>query len=271
MNCVPVALGLLMLATVPLVAQEQRFTSYEFTGGWWFDGGGFVRKTLYVVDGVFRERRPARVDTVVNLSNGYIVPPFGDAHTHSFDNPTTIEDIVATNLRDGIFYALSLTNSIAGKRAVVRSVNHPTSVDVAYADAGLTATRGHPIMSAEMFANRWPWDSLRTYYPLLLKSNRAEGDVYFIVDNLGDLRRQWSRIVASRPDVIKIYLLDTDRYEAILADTTTLGDKGLDPSLVPAIVAEAHRSGLRVAAHIETAADFHVAIAAGVDMCAQLN
>jgi imidazolonepropionase-like amidohydrolase len=44
----------------------------------------------------------------------------------------------------------------------------------------------------------------------------------------------------------------------------------MDPSLVPGIVNRAHAAGLRVTAHIVTAHDFHVAVAAGVDDIAHL-
>jgi hypothetical protein len=41
--------------------------------------------------------------------------------------------------------------------------------------------------------------------------------------------------------------------------------KGLDPVLLPGIVARARRQRLRVSAHISNAADFHMAVEAGVD------
>jgi imidazolonepropionase-like amidohydrolase len=39
----------------------------------------------------------------------------------------------------------------------------------------------------------------------------------------------------------------------------------MDPALLPLVVARAHSAGLRVSTHIESAADFHAAVAAGVD------
>lgn len=137
-------------------AQEATSRSYELRGGRWFDGAAFVRRGLYVRDGVFSRQRPPQVDSVINLADAYIVPPFADAHTHAFDNAESIEATIRAYLAEGIFYALVLTNSIAGKRAVASRVNHAGTMDVAYADAGLTSSRGHPIMSAEMAANRWP-------------------------------------------------------------------------------------------------------------------
>jgi imidazolonepropionase-like amidohydrolase len=265
-----IVISALLFVSLTSPINTQTGSNYEFNGGWWFDGTTFVRKKLYVVNGVFQKKRPALIDKVIELGDSYIVPPFGDAHSHAFDNPANIDDVVKTNLRDGIFYGLSLTNSIKGKRSVADKVNKPESIDVAYADAGLTATLGHPILSAEVSANHIPWDQLGQHWQQLLKSHTAEGDVYFVIDNLDDLQKTWPRVVSSKPDVIKIFLMDTEHFEELRRSTTTIDDKGLDPALVPAIVARAHRSKLRVAAHVETAADFRVAVKAGVDIIAHL-
>ena len=56
----------------------------EYSGGRWFDGNRFVPRTMYVVDGAFRQRRPATVDSTVDLAGGYVVPPFSDAHQHLY-------------------------------------------------------------------------------------------------------------------------------------------------------------------------------------------
>ena len=265
---VTLAFVIASFSLLPIHAQTS--SNYELAGGWWFNGKEFVRQKLYVVNGVFQKKRPAHVDEVIKLDDLYIVPPFGDAHSHDFAYPNTIADVAAKNLHDGIFYGLSLGNSVKDKRAVVDFVNKPTSIDVAYADAGLTATLGHPILSAEVGANKIPWDALGPNMPRLLKSHTAEGDVYFVIDNRDDLQKKWSQIVASKPDIIKIYLMDTEHFEELRRSTSTIDDKGLDPALIPAIVDRAHRDGLRVAAHVETAADFRVAVNAGVDIVAHL-
>ena len=45
---------------------------------------------------------------------------------------------------------------------------------------------------------------------------------------------------------------------------------GIDPKLLRPIVERAHSAGLRVSLHIETAADFHFGVEAGVDIIAHL-
>jgi len=266
-----VALTLLLVFSVPssIGAQSAHGRSYELRGGWWFTGTGFQRRQVYVVDDTFAARRPAVVDSVVDLGDQYLVPPFADAHTHLLTDPSSADSESARLLRDGIFYVLSLTGSAAGRLAAASRVNRPTSVDVGYADA-LTSTRGHPTLSAEVTANHIPWDSLQQYWPTLLRSTKAEGDVYFTIDSAADLERKWPRLRANRPDLVKIYLLDSERFAELSRDTTSIGARGLDPALVPAIVARAHRAGLRVAAHVETAADVRIALAGRVDIIAHL-
>jgi imidazolonepropionase-like amidohydrolase len=263
---------LLVAIFLPLAqgaAQRTSAHTIELRGGRWLTGSAFEPRHLYVVDGRFADRRPAVVDSVVELGEQYVLPPFADAHTHLLTIPGTADAQIVALERAGIFYVLSLTGSARGRRAIASRVNRPGSVDVAYADA-FTSTRGHPILSAEVTANGIPWDSLRQYWPRLLSSHRAEGDVYFTVDSLSDLERKWPRLRANAPDLVKIYLMDTERFAELSRDTTSLDENGLDPALVPAIVARAHRDGLRVAAHVETAADFRIAIRAGVDIIAHL-
>jgi imidazolonepropionase-like amidohydrolase len=59
--------------------------------------------------------------------------------------------------------------------------------------------------------------------------------------------------------------LYSEEYERRRSDSAYFNWKGLNPALLPEIVNRAHAAGLRVMTHIETAADFHNALAAGVD------
>jgi len=88
---------------------------------------------------------------------------------------------------------------------------------------------------------------------------------HYLIDNEADLQSKWPQIVADKPDFIKTYILYSDEYETRRADQSFYGRRGLDPRLLPLIVARAHKDGLRVTTHIETAADFHTALTAGVD------
>lgn len=60
---------------------------------------------MYSVDAIFSSKKPARVDEVVDLRSGYVVPPFADAHNHYIAGPHNIEKILDQYLHDGVFYA----------------------------------------------------------------------------------------------------------------------------------------------------------------------
>src|SRR6476659_8179288 len=66
--------------SAPAPAEVARVTEYR--NGEWFTGSAFAARPVYVVGDVFQSRRPARVDTTIDLAGGYVVPPFADAHQH---------------------------------------------------------------------------------------------------------------------------------------------------------------------------------------------
>src|ERR1041385_6764650 len=75
--------------TFPL-AERQSVTStagpsYAFTNGLWFIDGRFERRTYYSVNGILQSTSPARLDSTADLRGGFVIPPFGDAHTHNLD------------------------------------------------------------------------------------------------------------------------------------------------------------------------------------------
>lgn len=48
--------------------------NYEFRNGNWFDDRTFVTRSFYAVAGVLTNRKPARVDRVIDLTGKFIVP-----------------------------------------------------------------------------------------------------------------------------------------------------------------------------------------------------
>jgi hypothetical protein len=138
-------------------------------------------------------------------------------------------------------------------------VNVPTGVDAIFANGGLTGPGGHPIEIVRRNLARGNWTEAD-----------GEGAFYWVIADSEDLARKWPALLAQHPDFIKVFLLYSDEYERRKNDSTTFGWRGLDPALLPDVVRRAHAASLRVAAHIETAADFRAAIAAGVDQVAHM-
>lgn len=243
-----------------------------YVNGQWYDGAGFRRRTLYVVAGVFTSQKPKTDFETVDLQNGYVLPPLGDAHCHHFDSVQTGQTLVPQYLKDGVFYAQSLGNGTSARRRpdVMAFFNRPIGVDVTYADAALTSTLGHPFLIYESLANGfYGQPGIGDVREKVRNLRKGEGETYRFVETPEMLARVWPLVLQRPPDVLKIMLLESDRYEEKRAKAEP-GDNGLPPEIVPEIVKRAHAAGLRVYAHVENAYDFHVCVASGVDALAHL-
>jgi imidazolonepropionase-like amidohydrolase len=244
----------LLLASFSTQAQVSTTRhNYEFANGNWFDGQRFVRHTFYSVGGMLTSKRPAQVDRVFDLSGKYVVPAFGEAHNHNLDwsSDERFARVNKMYIDAGIFYVKNPNSLLRSKQPTSARINLPNSVDGVLSNGGLTGSGGHPV---EIVIPQ------RGFKP-----DDGEGGFYYIIDNATDLEHKWPIIIAGNPDFIKTYLLYSEEYAKRKDDKTYDGWKGLDPAILPEIVRRAHRDGLRVSTHVETAADFHNAVAAGVD------
>ena len=207
----------------------------------------------------------------IDLTGGFVVPPFGDAHCHHFDSSYNIDQQIKMYLRDGVFYVAVQTDVRSGALEVLDRVNRPDSVDVSYAHGALTSSYGTASEIYEGLAVlRRPGATNPEEVKKLRESHIRADDAYYVIDNVDDLERKWPGVLAGRPDFIKIYLLTSEEYEKRRQRTDTIGDRGLDPKLVPLIVKKAHAASLRVSAHVDTVTDYRVALEAGVDQMAHL-
>src|SRR5690349_20525270 len=92
------------ISSVAVSEQQSTPKQYQFTNGRWFDGEGFRRETFYVVNGLLTRTAPARVDEIIDLRDGFVVPPFGEAHNHNVEGAWNIDAVVGRYLEDGVFY-----------------------------------------------------------------------------------------------------------------------------------------------------------------------
>jgi hypothetical protein len=218
----------------------------EYRNGRWFDGTAFTARSMYVAGGVFHERRPLRVDSVVDLAGGFVVPPYGDAHQHLYD-PARAAAFVATFLRDGIFYVKDQASAPISRRMAGPALNAPGSIDFISANQGWTSPGGHPV-------------------EVIGRAAQIPGPVgAFVRDSLDpglvmqvatreDIDRRWPYFLAGqpRPDFVKVYLFRSEEHARIASDPRFDGNRGIDPALVPYLVSLAHAAGLQVSAHVWT-------------------
>jgi hypothetical protein len=238
--------------TGPAIPADLRVTA--FTNGSWFDGHSFKKRTGYAVGEALSFRRPPHVDAVVDLKGGFVVPPFGEAHNHNVEPLNKIDDLIQRYLNHGIFYIKDPDNLPSARDKVLPKVNQPESIDVIFSNGGFTGSNGHPSEIVKRNVDRGIWA-------------QADGDgaFYYAVDNPADLERKWPQFLATKPGFVKTYLLYSEDYAERKDNDKYDGWKGLDPTLLALIVRRAHAAGLRVSTHIESAADFHNALSAGVD------
>jgi hypothetical protein len=241
---------------VRTLGQQPLSKTYELINGRWFDGQDFRSKKFYSVGGILTAKKRSKIDSAIDLTGKYVIPPFGEAHNHNVEwsDEETFSRLKRTYLEAGIFYVKNPNNLLRARTPLLDKINTPTSIDVIFANGGLTASGGHPLGVVKRNIERGG-----------MTEKDGDGGFYFIIDNLADLDRKWEKILAGKPDFIKTYLLYSEEYEKRKDDEKYFAWKGLNPVLLPEIVRRAHRARLRVTTHIETATDFHNALIAGVD------
>lgn len=244
-----------------------------YVGGQWWDGEAFApRDTVWAEGGVFTARRPARAARTVDLAGRFVVPPFGDAHTHmlsdAYQGPGQAEQFE----REGVFYALVLTDRYSWAAGVMDQFEGPGSIDVAYSHGGWTSPRTHPVHVYEWQALRYVGQPLTEERRREIHASRlAEDDAYFEAPTVADVEAKWDAFLSHEPDVVKVYLIDVaGEGEARGGMTGLATGRGLAPDVLREVVRRADAAGLRVFAHVQTAADVQLAVSSGVDGFAHL-
>ncbi len=234
----------------------------EYRNGFWFDGAVFRPATWYSAGGTLRSKRPAYVDEVVDLQRKWVVPPYAEGHNHWLE-PNAIDAYAQTYLKDGVFYLKDHTNAPVIRAKLDSTLNRPGTVDFISANQGFTGPGGHPVQIARQFL------AFKAFPPSWTDRD-LEGNVYFAVDSAVQIDRAWSRLIESRPDFVKVFLLYSEEYARRKDDSAFLYRRGINPGFVPRIVELAHKARLRVSAHVYSATDFHNAVTAGVDDIAHM-
>ena len=236
-----------------------RHESYEFSNGQWFDGSGFRRGAVYSINGVLTLKKPAAVDKVFDLKNGYVIPPFAEAHNHWLE-PQRVDEYIQNYLRDGVFYVKDEANLPFIVSQFRDKLNRPTSVDFITALQGFTGSGGHPLEIIRQFQKMG-------VLPPSWSERDLDGQAVMVVDDAKDIPSRWSLLLQSKPDFVKVFLNYSGQGESRKGNPKKTG---LDPGFLSEIVRRAHKAGLYVSVHISTAADFHNAVVAGADEIAHL-
>ena len=206
----------------------------------WFDGQVFKRGTLYVVDGKFTLQKPKRVNRSMDLKNQFLIPPLAEAHNYNLQNDWGASNFTSRYMQDGVFYAAMLCDDPANADPLRERFRTPETPDVLFVTACVTSSDGQPL------------PALVATSPGKTRTDFVDKAV-IVMDKPEDVDRKWPLIASRKTDVLRLML----GYS---------GRQGLSPETAVALTARAHKEGLRVFAHVETAADFNAALRAGVDV-----
>lgn len=260
-----ILLALLLTTGALWLFAQNEGSVYAFQNGNWYNGKGFEPATWYSVQGKLTKKTPETpVDSVIDLTGRWIVPPLGDAFCSSLAGNPSASQQIKLYAGEGVFYLQVLGNTQEGRKAAESLLATAGSPDVQFANGAFTCTLGHPFLVYEAPAQgvRNPLEISAKYDTI--RSGRAMlGDGYWFADSKSDVDKIWKNASAQKPDVISIYLLDA-------ANSGGKETKGLKPDVAKALVKKAHRAGLRVFAHIETADDLRLGLKLGVDGFANL-
>lgn len=223
--------------------------SLELKNVQWFDGQGFSKRgTLYVVDGKFVASKPARVNRRMDLKNQFMIPPLGEAHNYNLQSDWGLARYAQRYIADGVFYAAMLCADPAEMAQVKPKLDGEDSPDVIFASACISASDGQPMLS------------------LLAASKARVQDLadkaVIVMDRPEQVEQKWKALMARKPDLVRIAFSYSEKSKD--------GKGNLREDTAAAIVRQAHASGLKVTAQIDSAADFEAALRAGVDQIAHL-
>lgn len=237
------------------------YSQTHYVNGHWWDGDKFNQQDWYEVDGKLTRRAPEKLDNRIDLRGGFVIPPFAEGHNHNLQSPWLAENYSKHYINSGILYGLMMCGSATPATAQkTRTVLRQQPVNIDLVSACITSSDGHPVRMALQ-----PDPSTGKTRPL--------DDIYdkslIIMDEVEDIRAKLPLITASGTRTVKIILVhheDAGRRN----NEEYFGVNGLNEEVVHALVPTLKQAGLRVAAHVESAADFALAVSAGVDIIAHL-
>ncbi|MFT7724494.1 MAG: amidohydrolase family protein [Roseateles sp.] len=228
--------------------------TWELKNARWFDGRQIQRGNLYVENGVFVARKPAQVNRKMDMRGQVLIGPLAEAHNHNLQTAWGWRQYADKYIDEGVFYAAMLCGDPAGVAEVRPLAADPAAPDVGFVTACITASDGYPL--AAVLGQPSP-------------EAAAAQQLIVLVDSPEQAVAQWPAIKARGGQWLRIVLAHSERPE-LHGRPETFGRLGLSPETAATLTRLAHAERLRVVAHVETAADFSAALAAGVDAIAHL-
>ncbi|HZF42326.1 MAG TPA: amidohydrolase family protein [Sphingomonadaceae bacterium] len=242
-----------------LAAGSAKAEPVVYAGGQIWSGDGWVARDVAVNNGriIDAGEVPAEA-TRVDVSGKFVTPAYGNAHAH-VTNPTPDGSRSYTDV--GVFYVWNPTTVVIGPEGRA-FFERSDAYDVVVSQGGITEPGGHPErLYVEYLAKPVYGGKPREWFV---------GNAFHYGSTPAQIDAALDKLKEQGAQFVKAYLLNSERYQTLKSDPKAYGSKGLNPINMPYLVAQAHRRGLPVAVHVETAHDLRMAAWAGVDIAAHL-
>ncbi|MEM8509597.1 MAG: hypothetical protein AAF717_17325 [Bacteroidota bacterium] len=212
-NSISKATVLFMLA---LITTQGAGQNLKLVNGFWFDGKQFEQKdTVFVNEGFFSNEMPPILDATLDLSGKYLIPSFVEAHTHNLSSSYGLDAILQAYYEEGTFYVQLLGCSHEARLDVLELLESSGSfLESSFSNGGITSSLGHLFMIYEPLAmGIYDPQTRKNRYQEIINSRLAQNDAYWFFDTLWDVEQYWDTLMKTRPDVIKIMLIDAENYQ----------------------------------------------------------
>jgi len=237
------------------VSVDESLTQY--TNAIWWDGEKSFAGPMYVNNGIFVAGEDQRPGTTIDLNGAVVTAPFAEGHNHNLMEQL-FDDANEAYLEQGVFYVKAPAIYPPAINSVRPRLERPDTVDAIFSMGGLTSLGGHPV---SLFVNVL---SGSVYEKLAFED--FAGMAFHEIDSLEKIDPALDVIESQGADFVKLFMLYAEDYE----QPDFVQGRGLNPIFVRPIVESAHKRGLPVTAHVQSAYDFGIAVAAGVDEIAHL-
>ena len=245
-------------ASLIAVVQVASADTVRYINGHWFSGEHFDKRDVVVRDGTI-VAEPHAVKTV-DLRGGYVIPGLAEAHNHNLQNCYMAPQMAQGYLKRGVLYSAQLFATDPAALQCAPLFDSRSAPSTAFARIGVTSTTGHPIGIARAGAKQAGMD--------MSFEQLVEG--MLIADSVPELQRKWKQFETTKTDFVKVILVDAADAARNGKRPELDGFNGVTRDVLTALVPLARAAGLRVVAHVDTAADFAFAVEAGVDTIAHL-
>ncbi|WP_306252953.1 hypothetical protein [Parvularcula sp. IMCC14364] len=223
---------------------------------WWLDGD-FAAGERCAQDGLL-VACPAEPSLTIDLEGGFVIPGLAEAHNHNIDNNFGFTRMNPEYLKRGIYYVKNPNSVASDYQYVEEDIARPQTIDAIFSMGGVTIAGGHPEKLYVEFLSQMPAYMGRDFDSL-------NSDAFHLIATEADIAPTLDLLQEQGAQFVKTYLLFSEEFERRRDDEAFYGAKGLSPALHLALTQAAQARGLRVSAHVETAADFAAAVASGVD------